>query len=948
MSMIDAIPLLVASGADGGYQISRSVRTRSSASAYFSRTLITPTNNKIWTWSAWVKRGTLGAAQTLFSGQVDTNNWGIIAFLSGDTLSFQQADAASVTSTVTTTQVFRDSSAWYHIIVVFDSTQATAANRLKMYVNGVQVTAFGTATYLAQNTASRINTAVAHQISRYISAAQYFDGYMTEVNFIDGQALTPSSFGETNPITGVWQPKRYAGTYGTNGFYLPFSDNSGADSFGIGADKSANALNRVELGNTSVGYTILGTMTFTLAGAAQVHLRDNNSTTAAADPAGLTTNTALGYDFGRAIKVRRIATLTAAANGTSVSSIFNIQYSDDNVTWTTVTGSATTHTFSAGLSQSNTTDIDDNGSHRYWRLKYLSGTTAGNFWIATLDMYINDIGPNSWFSVNISTTAGTTYDSMLDVPTLYDDGGNGRGNYCTLNPLDFNSGTVSNGNLQWVTSAGAGNGCFGTFAFDVADSTNKYYWEMTLTSGDCVFGIVPLTTLPSNTARPGSYSYYTNGNKYSGTSASGYGAAFTSGDVIGVAVGAGIITFYKNGISQGSAFTGLTGFFKPAIWEVSGTFNANFGQRPFAYTPPTGFKALNTQNLPDAPVKKGNQHFNTLLYTANVAGGKTMSGLAFQPDLIWIKNRDNVEQHYWQDAVRGFGGAGTTKMLKSNSTDAEATVGADVTFAVTSDGFTITDTNYSGGELYFNGRTYASWNWYAGGSTVTNTSGSISSQVRANPTAGFSVVTWTSTGANATVGHGLGIAPKMVIVKGRSVVSQWFTWHTSLTSGAYALILNLIDAQASYPTVFNSTTPTSNVFSVGTSLTNGTTAVAYCFAEVAGYSAFGKYTGNGSADGPFVYCGFRPRYVLVKRSDSTGNWFVWDSARDPYNTVLRELYADATGAEYTRSGSSDSLDLLSNGFKIRLSSTYADRNASGGTYIYAAFAENPFKHSLAR
>ena len=761
----------------GGYQISRSVRTRSSATAYFNRTFSTPTLGTKWTWSAWVKRGTLSSAQTLFSGQVDVNNWGIIAFLAGDTLSFQQADAGSVTSTVTTTQVFRDPSAWYHIVVVFDSTQATAANRLLMYVNGVQVTAFGTATYLAQNTASRINAAVAHQISRYISAAQYFDGYMTEVNFIDGQALTPSSFGSTNTTTGVWQPKAYSGTYGTNGFYLNFSDNSAATATTIGKDYSGNG--------------------------------------------------------------------------------------------------------------------------------------------------------NNWTPNNISVTAGVTYDSMLDSPTPYADGGNGRGNYCVLNPLDFNSGTVSNGNLQWVTSSAVGNGCFGTFAFDIADSTNKYYWEMTLTSGDVVFGIVPLTTLPSNTSRTGSYSYYTSGSKYSGTSASAYGASFTSGDVIGVTVGAGIITFYKNGTSQGSAFTGLTGFFKPAIWEVSGTFNANFGQRPFTYTPPTGFVALNTQNLSTPTISNGAAYMAATTYTgtgASLTIANTVGSTSFQPDFVWVKGRSGATDHALYDSVRG-----TTKDLVSNSTAAETTQTTGLT-AFGSTGFTVGAL----AKMNTNAATYVGWQW------------------KESASAGFDIVACTtnSSGILTATSHNLGVVPAMVILKARAGVDAWYVYHQNSTTTPTQGTLQLNSTSAVNTTNGSSGgvdkwTLTSTTFAAGNAAWTylaSTTQIAYLFSAVAGYSAFGSYTGNGSTDGPFVFCGFRPRFIMIKRTDTTASWYVYDTSRNTYNTMNNWLAPNLSDAENT--ATTWEFDFLSNGFKVRNNGAFS--NASGGTYIFMAVAENPFKLSLAR
>jgi len=544
---------------------------------------------------------------------------------------------------------------------------------------------------------------------------------------------------------------------------------------------------------------------------------------------------------------------------------------------------------------------------------------------------------NNWTVNNISQAAGTTYDSMLDVPSGngYADGGNGRGNYCTLNPLDFNSGTVSNGNLQWASSTAVGNGCFGTFAFDIADSTNKYYWEMTLTSGDVVFGIVPLTTLPSNTSRTGSYSYYTNGNKYSGTSASAYGSTFTSGDVIGVAVGNGIITFYKNNVSQGSAFTGLTGFFKPAIWEVSGTFNANFGQRPFSYTPPTGFKALCTSNLPavTGAAQQPKKHFDVVTRNGTSAAAN-ITGYQFAPDFVWIKARNIAYSNVLSNVLTG-----ATKFMQSNTTAAEQTDVQALT-AFNSDGYSL------GTWVEFNetGKTYVDWAWKANGTGVSNTAGTITSTVSANTTAGFSVVTYTHNGTNAaTVGHGLGVTPSFIINKQRSAASNWRCYHVSLTAG-YNIQLNLTQAQGTAADIFPNA-PTSSVFTPGNGdSASGQTFVAYCFAAIPGYSAFGKYTGNGSTDGPFVYCGFRPRWLLIKGTTSLSldQWMIWDTARNTYNVASNSLQPNSSGSENT----ARIIDILSNGFKPREGD--AKHNLSNETYIYAAFAENPFKYSNAR
>jgi hypothetical protein len=333
------------------------------------------------------------------------------------------------------------------------------------------------------------------------------------------------------------------------------------------------------------------------------------------------------------------------------------------------------------------------------------------------------------------------------------------------------------------------------------------------------------------------------------------------------------------------------------------------------------------------------------LYAANGSTqtiSNAVNGVSMQPDFVWVKSRQyTTVGHSLFDALRPIGVNSSLPRLVSNSTDAETNNGGLTAFV--SNGFSLNNDAYINSTS--TGGNMVAWQWNAGGSTVTNTSGSISAQVRANTTAGFSVVTYTGTGANATVGHGLGVAPKMFIVKRRNSADSWAVYNANLTSAAYILELQTTGAQSSVPSCFNSTAPTSTVFSIGTNAgtnASGGTYVAYCFAAVAGYSAFGSYTGNGSADGVFVYLGFRARFLMIK-STSTGGWVMLDTSRDPYNDVDNYLYANSSAAN---AGSSNVLDINSNGFKIR--NSWTDINGSGTTYIYAAFAENPFKYANAR
>jgi len=804
----------------GGYDINNSLRLRKNASAYLNRTLGTPTDGKLWTWSGWVKRGALGSdlygIQHAFSA---TNNQGGIYFQS-DALVMLDFPT-SLNCNLVTTQVFRDPSAWYHIIFSVDTTQATASNRVKVYVNGSQVTAFSTATYPSQNTILRmVASGNSGSIGRYFDGTSYFyDGYMAEVNFIDGQALTPSSFGETDTTTGSWKPKAYTGTYGTNGFYLKFSD--------IATTSGSNA--------------------------------------------------GLGKDF------------------------------------------------------------------------------SGN--------------ANYWTTNNISVTAGTTYDAMIDSPTLTSAT---VANYCTLNPLPYYGGfsVLSRGNLQFTSGNTNWMRALATFAV----SSGKWYWEVTANNTlSQMHGIVTATTTSYYAGATNwvgydatGYGYFSdNGDKWNNNAGASYGASYGAGDIIGIAFDAdnGKLYFSKNGTFQASgdpaagtnaAFTGLTnGPYVPAVslatTSGANTCDANFGQRPFSYTPPTGFVRLNTFNLPDSTIKKGNTVMDATLWTgtATGAGANTITitnQAGFKPDFVWAKGRSIAYAHGLFNSV-----AGVNRFLVSNTTNAELVNEPDgYVTSFNSNGFTLG--NGSNSNLTFNtsAATYVAWQWQAGqGTTSSNTSGTITSTVSVNATAGFSVVTYTGTGANATVGHGLGVAPKMIIVKGRSIAESWRVGHNSVNNGSspwnYYMALNLTNAAAAASTVWNNTAPTSSVFSIGTDSamnSNTNTYVAYCWAAIAGYSAFGSYTGNGSTDGPFNYVGFRPKFIMLKRTDTTGNWTMYDATRNTYNAGSYPLYPNLSNAE---DASLDHFDWLSNGFKMKST----NQNASGGTFIYACFASNPFKNSNA-
>ena len=350
---------------------------------------------------------------------------------------------------------------------------------------------------------------------------------------------------------------------------------------------------------------------------------------------------------------------------------------------------------------------------------------------------------------------------------------------------------------------------------------------------------------------------------------------------------------------------------------------------------------LSTANLPDPVIDPATgsspeDHFNTVLYTGNGVDGRNITGVGFDPDFVWIKSRSLATSHLLNDVIRG--GNAT---LFSEATYAEtANNGGGYLSGFVTDGFSVTSGSSGDNAVNNTGSTYASWNWKANGSGVTNTDGSITSTVSANTTSGFSIITYTGNGTNgATVGHGLSQAPEFVIVKPRNQAENW-----NVQTQGLRLNLNLTGAGvANYLMGFGASTVTLTDLTYQNG--NGYDMLMYAFHSVEGFSKFGSYVGNGSTDGPFVYTGFRPAWILWKRTDAAQEWHIMDVERNTYNPLGKDLWPPHSSAEYDYG---TVVDYTSNGFKLRTSSVIA--NASGGTYIYMAFAEDggAFKYSLAR
>jgi hypothetical protein len=561
---------------------------------------------------------------------------------------------------------------------------------------------------------------------------------------------------------------------------------------------------------------------------------------------------------------------------------------------------------------------------------------------------------------NFTSSGLTSADQVTDTPT---------DNYSTWNSVSgtwLYPATFSDGNLTALRSSGGTNIVRSTISFP---ATGNWYAEFTIDatgSGSHVWQVGVLkdddpeaydTVEPRASDAAGGYVYITNWSgspvpsKANNGSAVSYGTGGTATDIIGVHLNNGSLTFYHNNSSQGVAYTGLSGDFVFA-WSGQGgaQVTANFGQAGFTYTPPSSAVAVTTSNLSDPTIADPTAQFGIVTYSAG-ATSLTFPGKGFAPDLLWFKSRNTVNSHALFDVIRDF-----DKLVKSESTSAEETYYVGISEgidSIDSNGFTLYPTD-NGGYVNYTGRTYVSWGWKANGAGVSNTDGSITSTVSANTTAGFSIVSYVSNDtAGATVGHGLGVAPSVVIQKNRDSTDNWYVLHTSLSGAGYNLYLDLSNGEDSNTAWWNGTNPTSTVVTLGPgngagsgpNEPTGENRIMYCFAEVEGFSKFGSYTGNGSADGPFIFTGMTPELVIIKRSNTTENWIMLDNVRSEYNVTNDVLYPNLNQAENVNSATTR-VDNVSNGFKVR--GTNTNINASGSTYIFMAFARSPFKTANAR
>lgn len=753
------------------YQVARSLRFNT---ADFLNRTHSAGNRKTFTLSCWLKRGAIGtgSVQAIFAAGGGGNRFGIFLDYSANSIDVHGNGAVFRRSTLQ----FTDTASWHHLVVAVDTTAGTAAARMRIYFDGSEITSFSINSAPGASVDLDVNSAVTHCLGRNTEYADsFFSGLMAEVYFVEGQMLTAGSFGEADATTGEWVPKTYSGSYGTNGFYLKFSDNSNTTAATLGKDSSGNG--------------------------------------------------------------------------------------------------------------------------------------------------------NNWTPNTFSVAAGAGNDSLTDTPTNYGaDSGtlaeNGPANYCTFDYLTKGSqATLSHGNLDVVASANNdGANVVGTLAF----SSGKWYAEFKVTNtysysylglraygnandrmpghyiGECGFEVGTGQLWVNVTGAPAGYAVAAT---YSGA---------TAGQTVMMAVDmdAGKVWWGINGtwFASGNPATGAaphvtgvsgTKYFCLSPYASSGLWSANFGQRPFSYAPPAGFKCLNTKNLPSVDSRK-------------------MSGT---PDLVWIKSRSAGTDHAMYDTARGV-----QQDIASNFDTAGTTQPNGLT-SFTKTGFQVG----SLAKLNTAAATYTAWLWKKGVAP------------------GFDIVTYAGNATNRTISHGLGVAPGLILLKQYDHTDSWCVYHRSIAPTNY-MELDTPNASAANAAMWNSTAPTSSVFSVGTANRvneSGKNHVAYLWAEVPGFSKFTSYVGTASTDGPFIWCGFRPAYVMIKCS-SHGSlyWNVMDARRAPDNlgsVTIPRIYASTAFTESADVG----IDFLANGIKIREGAGGA-LNESGKTYIVIAFAEAPFKYAVAR
>ena len=943
-----------AGGGGGVKEISRSLRFNGEDSSNLPKLARNGTagNQRTWTFSTWLKRGTTGSREQIFSAAGSHNTY--IEF-QNDKLMIEDY-TPGVNLKLQLKRVFRDPSAWYHIVVVVDTTiSSPASDRLKIYVNGIRETEFeGSPTYPSENYDTSVNDTGEHKLGQFPGNTNFpFKGYLADVHLVDGTAVT-----ETNGVIDefgffddydVWQPKAYSGSHGNNGFNLTFSDTSSYTSIGL---DSAGTNHYTPTNLKAKDYDYVSDITFYSASSLPFN-NQHRIFDGTADSDATIANGECWVEFTPTIPIPYTSSVEVMGSG-SPSSPYNLR-------WILNEGSA----------------VNGVNANSYVSLASGSGT------ITKIRGQV-DAGGFNWRAIRVDgvilSDSTSSIDVLSDSPANLTAGsgnvpaGNNIGNYCTLNPLDrqASNGVLANGNLDLKQTSGAWAMYRGTMSM----SSGKWYWEVTFGNDQySMIGIIPTDYLMSSNSNywpaqvPGGYVFYPyTGNKYDNTSSSSYASADTSGtgDVYGIALDldAGTMTYYKNGSSLGTAHTGISGSFAPvaALYNQSNFDSYNFGQRPFLYTPPANHLSICSKNL-NPPVANSTTGFKALAYDGDGNATREITGMGHSPDFLWITQTNaGGWQHVLYDRTRGPGTSSVTKSLSTNSNRTEAS-GNDTNHGFVSafgtDGFTVDKGTQSGGSytnhLNWN---YLAYSWDAGESAVTyGPSGSgadnessdydILTTVRANTTTGVSVLSYTGSGNNQDkIAHGLGAIPEAWILKSRTVAREWYL-YTQVYDGTVDFITingnqGKSDSQSNNPTA-------TSISLFGSTVNSTDNYAGYAFRSVEGFSKIGFYTGSGNQQ--FIPVGFTPAWVMIKRyTDNTvGQWTIYDTANSPANEVTKKLWADAAGGEEDHTN--NSIDIVSNGFVLDPGSDSGNvqytNNGSVG-YFYMAFAEHPLTTARAR
>ena len=848
---------------------------------------------------------------------------------------------------------YPDPTRWYHFVLAVDTTQPNGTQGVKLWVDGVQQTSWSSSAY-TQNTNLFFNSSsYNHYLGQNADGNQVFTGSMADVYWIDGQQLDATNFGMFDP-NGNWCPITYTGTYGTNGFYLDYSDSSSVNggsgtswsnvTYGVGLGGWTTLNKSQPIANNAVVDSIGVWQNSSESGKYVYIVRSDGGSnyTIVAQSASFT-------HVGNALQwVQLTSQYTVPATGTYYMAVY---CPGSGLNWGHDTGGSTTWTYYVGNPGAGSIAYTTGAQSYYEPALYYRSNSKG--------LSADKSGSNNhWWGWNFSVAAGIENDSLTDVPTDWsstndaiDDGGETRGNYCTLNPSSTNTsspaGTAYAMYQYYNTSATSAWGVGGTMA--IPKNSGKYYWEYILSSGvsSSAGGIPRVGTMKSDylggnyPGAGGGFGYTNVGgfgvNAYDGTTVTeGISGptlgAFTTNDVMGIAYDSYTGRWYvrKNGTwlnsgdpVAGTGYCGVIGLLDQPITPMINSYNSvnvhcNFGQRPYANSAPAGYKSLNTKSMKDQGGYNLPNTYGTLLNT---------------PDIVWTKNRVNGNNWSAFDTILGPGYSYST-----STTDTRYNQGSTAVQAFTPGGVTFGPDNSSTGSSNGNNWNYISYMWNKG------------------VLPGIDIVNYSGTGAATQIKHNLGQKPAMIIVFVTNQVTaaarNKAVYHRELgsTQGLYLQAAAAAGTETGY---WNSTDPDSQYFTVGgNNDVNGTNQsyTAYLFAEVPGFSKFGKYTGNSSTEGPFIYTGFRPKLVWIKRTTNvpaaTGSqaWNMTDTTRSPYNPISVAVWNNDPSIE--GSGTGYNLDILSNGFKLR-NTTY-ETNDSSNSYVYMCFAESPFKYANAR